>query len=138
VTDLDARMRTLSTVSLFAGLPPETVVRIARCAAPYDVPAGQILIESNTPGAGMFVIEDGVVEVHTHSRTLELGSGECIGELALLTAEGLRSARVQAKTPVRCLAIRRDDFQSILRDDHALALWLLEVVATRLAEASAA
>jgi CRP-like cAMP-binding protein len=136
VTDVDARTRTLVSVPLFAGLPEATMRRIAEAACDFDVPAGQLLIEANAPGSGMFVIEEGSVEVHTHTGTFRLGPGECIGELALLTAEGVRSARAQATTPVRALALARDDFRAILDDDHGLALWLLETVATRLAQVS--
>jgi CRP-like cAMP-binding protein len=135
-SDVDSRTRTLVGVPLFSGLPHETMRRIAEAACDFDVPAGQLLIEANAPGSGMFVIEEGTVEVHTHTGNYALGAGEAIGELALLTAEGVRTARVQATTPVRALAIARDDFQTILADDHGLALWLLKTVAGRLARVS--
>jgi CRP-like cAMP-binding protein len=133
-----ARTRTISGVPLFQGLPHATMRRIAWVAADFEVPAGHILIEASTAGSGMFVIEEGVVVVQTRSRrALELGPGEAVGELALLTAAGLRTARVQAKTPVRCFAIARDDFRTLLTQEPKLTLWLLETVATRLADASA-
>ena len=137
MTDVESRTRTLVAVPLFSGLPHETMLRIAEAACDFEVPAGQLLIESNTPGSGMFVIEEGSVEVHSHTGTFRVGPGEAIGELALLTAEGVRSARAQATTPVRALALARDDFRAILEDDHGLALWLLEMVARRLAQVSA-
>jgi CRP-like cAMP-binding protein len=130
---VEARTRTLASVPLFSGVPAETMRRIAEAACDFDCPAGQLLIEANAPGSGMFVIEEGSVEVQTHTGTFQLGPGEAIGEIALLTAEGLRTARVRAATPVRALALARDDFRTILADDHGLALWLLETVATRLA-----
>ena len=135
---LAARTRTLSDVPLFQGLPQATMRRIARVAADFEVPAGHVLIEANTAGSGMFVLEEGVVLVQMRGRkALELGPGQAVGELALLTAAGLRTARVQAKTPVRCLAIARDDFRTLLAEEPKLTLWLLETVATRLARASA-
>jgi CRP-like cAMP-binding protein len=137
VTDVEARTRTLVAVPLFSGLPHETMLRIAEVACDFEVPAGQLLIEANQPGSGMFVIEEGSVEVHSHTGTFHIGPGEAIGELALLTAEGVRSARAQATTPVRALARARDDVRTILDHDHPLALWLLEIVARRLAEVSA-
>ena len=137
MSDVDSRTRTLIAVPLFSGLPDDTMRRIAEVACDFDAPAGQLLIEANAPGSGMFVIEEGTVEVHTHTGTFKLGPGECIGELALLTAEGVRSARAQAVTPVRALALARDDFREILDDDHGLALWLLEIVARRLVQVSA-
>jgi CRP-like cAMP-binding protein len=137
VSDVESRTRTLVAVPLFSGLPHETMLRIAEAACDFEVPAGQLLIEANTPGSGMFVIEEGSVEIHSHTGTFHAGPGEAIGELALLTAEGVRSARAQAVTPVRALALARDDFRELLDDDHGLALWLLEMVARRLAQVSA-
>ena len=51
----------------------------------------------------------------------------------LLTPDALRTARVRAKTPVRCLAISRGDFRKILTDEPKVAIQVLETVATRLA-----
>jgi CRP-like cAMP-binding protein len=56
-----------------------------------------------------------------------------VGELALFTAEGIRTARVQTQTPVRCLALGRDDFCQLLLDEPRVAVALLEVLAERLA-----
>jgi CRP-like cAMP-binding protein len=134
-----ARTRTLSDVPLFQGLPQATMRRIAEVASHFDVPAGHVLIEANTAGSGMFVLEEGTVAVQVRGRRpLELGPGESLGELALLTAKGVRSARVQAKTPVRCLAIGREDFRRLLEQEPKLVLWLLETVATRLSETARA
>jgi CRP-like cAMP-binding protein len=134
-----ARVRTLHGVPLFQGLPQATMRRIAQAASHFEAPAGHVLIEANTAGSGMFVLESGRVVVQTRGRRpLELGPGQALGELALLTAKGVRSARVQAITPVRCLAIGRDDFRTLLDEEPKLVLWLLETVATRLADSAAA
>lgn len=109
--------------------------RIAGLATDFEAPAGLLLIEANEPGAGMFVIEEGVAAVQTRTGRYELGPGEVVGELALFTAEGVRTARVQAKTDVRCLAVRRDDFCKLLLDEPTVAVALLEVLAERLAAA---
>ena len=112
--------------------------RIAQAASHFEAPEGHVLIEANTAGSGMFVLEEGRVVVQMRGRRpLELGPGQALGELALLTAKGVRSARVQAMTPVRCLAIARDDFRTLLEQEPTLVLWLLETVATRLAETAA-
>jgi CRP-like cAMP-binding protein len=87
-------------------------------------------------GSGLFVIEDGTVLVELPNRKAELGAGECFGELALLTPEAVRTARVRAKTPVRVLAISRYDFRSLLESEPKLALSMLETLASRLAHAS--
>jgi CRP-like cAMP-binding protein len=133
--DVDARAKTLASLPLFIRLPRDVMARIAGLATDFEVPAGQLLIEANLAGAGMFVIEEGVVVVHTRTGHLELGPGEVIGELALFTSRGVRTARVQAKTPVRALALGRESFCKLVAEEPALSLGLLEVLAERLAAA---
>jgi CRP-like cAMP-binding protein len=83
----------------------------------------------------MFVIEDGTVEVQARGVAhRHCGPGEVVGELALLTRAGTRTARVQAKTDVRCLTISRTDFERMLEAEPRIAVALLDVVAARLAE----
>jgi CRP-like cAMP-binding protein len=131
---LEERVEALRAVSLFAGLDDASLEAVARTAGEVDAPAGQVLIEPRLKGAGMFLLLDGVATVDARGRrTIELGAGECFGELALLTPEGVRTARVRAKTDVRCLAIGRNDFCEMLLANPKLALALLEVLATRAA-----
>ena len=78
-----------------------------------DIPAGQTLVHAGDPGSGMFVIAEGTAIVEARGETMiEVGPGEFVGELALLVPEAIRSARVRAKTDVRCLAIVAGDFRS--------------------------
>jgi voltage-gated potassium channel len=80
----------------------------------------------------MFVLEEGTVEVQTpDGRAWELGPGEFFGELALLT-DHPRNARIQAKTPVRCLAISRMDFQKLLKEEPDIAVAMLPKLAQRI------
>jgi CRP-like cAMP-binding protein len=82
---------------------------------------GQVLIEHGKPGTGLYVILDGTVVVEAPERTRELGSGACIGERALFSADGRRTARVRAITDVRVLAVDRSDFEQLCADDPGLA-----------------
>ena len=85
-------------------------------------------------GSGMFMLLDGVATVEPRGgRVRDLEAGQCFGELALLTPDGVRTARVRAKTDVRCLAIGRSEFREMLLANPEVALALLEVVATRAA-----
>ncbi len=79
------------------------------------------------------MIEEGTVVVEARgSVEIELGPGEFVGELALLVPESTRSARVRAKTDVRCLAIGAAEFKQLLDDEPRIALAMLPVVAERL------
>ena len=134
---LTARVTALRGVPLFSGLSKRALEQIARASADVEVPKGQILIEPNSKGSGLFVIQEGTVAVQTRGRKrVELGVGEVVGELALLRPDGARTARVQAVTPVRCLALDRSSFRRLLESEPKLALALLETLADRLGAAS--
>jgi CRP-like cAMP-binding protein len=136
-TSLAERVRTLQGVPLFAGLSKRALEGIARASSEVDVPPGQILIEANAQGSGLFVIKEGTVVVQTRGRQrVELGAGQVVGELALLRADGARTARVQAKSSVRCLALDRRTFRRLLESEPKLAVALLEVLAERLGSPS--
>jgi CRP-like cAMP-binding protein len=131
---LKERTDALARVPVFAGLSRRSLERIARIAKDVELRAGQLLIQPRAKGSGMFVLLEGAVTATTRGkRARELGPGEIVGELALLTPEALRTARVRAQTPVRCLAISRDDFRRILTDEPRVAVQVLETVAARLA-----
>jgi voltage-gated potassium channel len=130
---LKERVEALSGAPIFGRLSPASLQRVARTATEFDAPEGQVLIEPRMPGSGMFVLLEGVASVDVRGRaSRDLAPGECFGELALLLPEGERQARVRAKTPVRCLALARDDFRSLLVSEPELALGLLETLAARL------
>jgi CRP-like cAMP-binding protein len=126
----------LRSIPLFAELSDGALDRILECAADFDAAPGHVLVESSQPGAGLFVIEDGTVEVELPHRSVELGPGEFFGELALLDQAATHVARVQAVTQVRCLAIRRDDFDRLLEAEPRFAISMLKGLARRLAAAA--
>ena len=131
---LKERTDALARVPVFAGLSRRSLERIARIAKDVELRPGQTLIEPRAKGSGMFVVLDGTVTASTRGRRArDLGPGEIVGELALLTADAQRTARVRAQTPVRCLAIARGDFRKILTEEPRVAVQVLETVATRLA-----
>lgn len=134
---LEERVEALRAVPLFEGLDRPSLEAIARTANELEAPPGQVLIEPRMKGSGMFMLLDGLATVEARGgRLWVLEAGQCFGELALLTPDGVRTARVRAKTAVRCLAIGRNDFQEMLLAHPKVALALLEVVATRAAAAT--
>src|SRR5262245_43480529 len=123
----------LRAIPLFAELDPDVQERIASIAAELKVPEGQVLARADDPGSGMFVIEEGTVVVEARGgRTIELGPGEFVGELALLVPASTRVARVRAATDVVCLAISRADFAELLESEPRIGLAMLPVLARRL------
>lgn len=124
----------LRTIPLFAELSNASLQRVTQAATPFEVEHGYVLAERGQPGAGMFVILDGTVEVDVpNHEPLTLGPGEFVGELSLLT-DTPRVARVHALTPVRGLAIGRTQFTELLHDEPSIAIAMLPELARRLVE----
>lgn len=121
----------LRSVGIFRGLSDEELARIDGMTSEVSFEPGNLLIESGHPGTGAFVILEGRVAVHARGVDTELGSGEVVGELALLRSDSKRIARVQALTHVECLALDRSAFRSLLSSDVHLAIALLENLADR-------
>jgi len=119
---------------LFAGFDDETLERLSVAFSEVEFPADQVLIEPRTPGAGLFVICDGTVAAEAHGRQRELGPGDVVGEISLLEEDGLRRARVVAKTPVTCLALSRSDFEHMLSAEPGFASAMRQLAREQLAE----
>jgi CRP-like cAMP-binding protein len=131
--DPDRRVAALRRSSIFAGLDEEFLTRLAGAMTDVELPAGHILIEPRAPGSGLYVLEAGTVTVQPRTGdVVELGPGDVVGELALLTRDGRRTARVQAKTDVHALALDRPSFQQALEEEPRLAVALLDLAAERL------
>jgi CRP-like cAMP-binding protein len=86
-----------------------------------EFPADYVLIERGQTGSGLYVVLDGAVVVEAPEGTRELGSGAVVGERALLSADGTRTARVRTATETRLLAVARADLDRLLTDDPSLA-----------------
>jgi CRP-like cAMP-binding protein len=128
----------LRSIPLFAELDDAALVRVARLATEFEAQAGHVLVEVGQPGSGMFVLEEGTVAVELpDGRSRDLVPGEFFGEIALLT-DHPRNARVQAKTPVRCLAISRTDFARLLAEEPRIAIAMLPKLAARIEPTSLA
>ena len=99
----------------------EDLRRLHEAGSEAHIDAGQVLIERGQSGAGLFVILDGTVLVEAPEGTRELGPGAVVGERALLSAEGRRTARVRATSDLRVLVVDRAQFDRLCADDSAFA-----------------
>jgi CRP-like cAMP-binding protein len=131
---VDRRVEALRRVPLFAGLGDHELERIAEAANEVESPADQVLVQPGTAGTGMFFIAEGTAVVETKRDQLELGPGQFFGELALMSPDATRTARVRAKTDLRCLALDRASFRTLVAENPDVAAALLEVALGRLAE----
>jgi CRP-like cAMP-binding protein len=124
----------LRAVPLFSELPDRSLERIAGLLTEVTVPAGHVLMQQGQPGSGLLIVEEGTAAVERPGRPgFDVGPGEFLGELALLTEAGVHTARVQARTEVRMLAIGRRDLAQLLEEEPRIALAMLSTLAARLA-----
>jgi CRP-like cAMP-binding protein len=126
----------LRAVPIFSELGDESLARVAGVVTEFEARAGHVLVHPGMEGSGMFFLEEGNVAVELRERSVFHGPGDFFGELSLLDPGLVRTARVKATTPVRCLAISRQDFADLLRREPTIGVAMLPVLARRLAEAN--
>jgi len=131
----DDAISALRSIPIFAGLDDDALSDLAGSMTWFEAPAGHVLVEVGQPGAGLFVIGEGEVEVELHDRSVTRGPGTFVGEIALLT-DRPRTARVRAKTDVACWALARKDFVRLLEDHPEIAVRMLPALAEKLADAT--
>ncbi len=129
----------LAAVPLFASLEPELRGQLAEHARQLTLQAGDWLFHQDEPADATFVVRAGRLQVLDEaSGTVirELGRGDALGELALLTGSA-RSASVRALRTSDLVAIDRGDFETLLETSPALALALSRTLATQLRDTRA-
>jgi CRP-like cAMP-binding protein len=100
---------------------PDDLSLLQSVGSESQLAAGHTLIEHGQHGSGLFVILEGTVLVEAPEGSRELGPGACIGERALISDDGTRTARVRTTTDVRVLAVDRVEFERLCANDSALA-----------------
>jgi NTE family protein len=129
----------LGKIPLFAELEPSLRESLASSARPVRVEAGDWLFREGEAAEAMYVVQAGRLEVVDEAAGAvirQLGRGDALGELAVLTAQA-RSASVRAVRATDLLAIDRADFDALLRSTPALSLALNRVLADQLRAARA-
>ena len=121
----------LALVPLFAELEPSLRETISASVRDVRVAAGEWLFHTGEPGDALYVVRAGRLEVYDVAggiKLRELGRGDAVGELGLLT-NSPRSASVRASRTSDLLAIERDDFERLLNASPALPLALSRTLA---------
>jgi CRP-like cAMP-binding protein len=135
--DID-RMLFLRRVGLFSMLAPEDLQRVAATSVERRWSGGEALVTEGEVGDELVVIVDGSVRVVRHDGGTEreitrYGSGDHIGELAVLRDGAARTASVIADEPgVRGLVVGGEAVKSILRERPDAAMAMLATLAERL------
>jgi CRP-like cAMP-binding protein len=109
-------MTELSRIELLAGLPGETLTKIARHMERQEVPPGRQVVREGDAGERFYVVLAGMFAVSQEdlgARRL-LQPGDYFGEVAL-AMDVPRTASVRALTPAVVASCDRETFDELLR-----------------------
>lgn len=127
-----AKVDLLRKVPLFAECSNGELRKLAAIADEIDLREGTVLTREGRTGREFFVIVDGTVRVMQGSRKLaDLGPGDWLGEIALLT-KAPRTATATATSAVVALVIVDRDFRHVVGEIPSIAMKILSTVAERL------
>ncbi len=129
----------LAAVPMFAGLDPTLLEQLAdRCQERVLLP-GEWLFHQGETADETFVLKSGRLQVIAEDSGVairELGRGDVIGELALLTGS-TRSAGVRAVRTAELVAVDRESFNTLLDEAPRLALSVARTLAAQLRDTRA-
>ena len=101
-----------------------------------EFPAGDTLFHEGEPGAEMYVIQSGVIEIvkrvgSEEHRLALLEHGEFLGEMAILNGKP-RTATARVLETARCLVLDGHTLETLLSKSPEIALRLMKKLAARL------
>lgn len=129
----NAKIELLKRVPLFSACSKAELRELARRADEIDLREGYVLMREGRPGREFVVLVEGTVRVTRNGKKLsDLGAGDWLGEIALLTNVP-RTATVTATSPIRVLVVTDRAFRSVVETMPSIALKVLASVGDRLA-----
>lgn len=110
----DGKIELLKNVPLFSHCGKKQLAEIASLADLIVVPADRPLIREGADGREFMMIVEGAVEVKRHGRKVaELGAGDFIGEMALIS-KAPRNATVTTTQTTSLLVVTDRAFSDLL------------------------
>jgi CRP-like cAMP-binding protein len=130
----DQRTELLARAALLHGVVPDGIAMIAARMVEVEFPKDHVIARQGEVGTGFFLVASGAARVVRDGTTIaRIGPGDFFGELSVLDGRP-RVAQVVADGPTVCLALASWDFEAVIRDEPAVALAVLRVLAGRLRE----
>jgi len=124
MVDLDIKP-ILKKSDMFSGLSEKELSAVAQLFHSVEYSAGDVIFNEGDLSDQLFVVYSGQVvikqELGTGSRELSrLGSCDMFGEMALLVADGKRSASAVAVSDSSCLVLSREQFLGLIKKSAVL------------------
>ncbi len=127
----------LAKVPLLSGLDRRSLEAFSRTLKHRTFHAGQIALDEGASGVGFFIVIDGTATVSIGGREVRhLGPGDWFGEIALLTADSVRTATVTAETEVTCVGLTEWEFKPFLAEHPDVAWQIMVTMAKRIVDSS--
>src|SRR6202453_2841490 len=126
---LDTR-ELIGRLDLFAGLNDQQLERVQKLLRARFVAPRETIVREGDEGDACYFIASGAAEVVFPGRRIPLGSGDLVGEMALLTGM-TRQADVVAMTYCRLLVLRKVDFDRFMEDNRDIRLVIHTIAASR-------
>lgn len=125
-TQHEGLLEFLGHVTLFEGLGRRDLARVARIVHERDYSDGEYICEAGKPGAALFVVRRGLVEVVRHAGGEEaplalLEPPASFEESAALGTGVIRWFSVRARGPVSLLALGKSDLDALMLNFPVLA-----------------
>ncbi|NOQ90764.1 MAG: protein kinase [Gammaproteobacteria bacterium] len=129
--DIESALVFLPGVKLFFNLDNEIISDITKQMSTHRYEAGEHLIRKGQPGEYMLIIRNGKVKVSLEDKDIDLGKGDVVGEIALLSGTPSK-ADVVAQSDTEALALYRDDFQALMAKHTGLATVMTDLMKSRM------
>jgi CRP-like cAMP-binding protein len=125
----------LKQVTLFEGLTPGDLRRLARIVHERSYRDGEYIFEQGKPGTALYLVREGVVEIVRRRRSGEevplsmLEPPASFEELAVMGTEVVRWISARARGPVSLVAFGRSDMDALSHNFPVLANKILAKLA---------
>jgi phosphoserine phosphatase RsbU/P len=124
----------IAEVPLFVALPPDELRYLAATLRQRNYSHGTLLFREGDYGDRFYIVLEGELEIIKALDTASefmlgaRGPGEIVGEMSLLSPDGLRTASVRARGTTRLLEMTRDEFDALLHRQPGLAYEMVRVL----------
>jgi CRP-like cAMP-binding protein len=139
--NIPAAVAHLRTIPIFRALPAAFLAQLAVRIRIEGYRDGAVVVQRGHTAEALWIVHSGMLEVvgyaehDVSSVVTRLKSKDCFGEVSLLTGAPA-AASVVARGPVTLLAIGKDDFEAMLRDNPFMAARFTRLLASRLMAAN--
>jgi CRP-like cAMP-binding protein len=128
----DAKIELLKRVPLFERCSKRELGQIAMLADELDLPGERNLTREGAGGFEFIVLVEGTADVVRNGSVVnELGPGDFVGEIALITGQP-RTATVRTRGPARVLVLAASGFRVLMREVPSIQDKVLAAVTARI------